>query len=197
MRLLKSCPSFFILSATLLLSLPAHAEIHPVLLKDDPEMYARIYFGMPYEEFRTRLGAGVTECRQSIDRSVADITCRIGIRFGGEQMSEATGLFHHNALVAVIGKFDAHHHAMVGAALTGIYGEPSQVVASTEKKPAADACSYQLKIWSYQDYLMYYSRPTTTPSNTHRPDFDLANESDDGGFIEKMRAESQRSSRKE
>ncbi|HEY3326511.1 MAG TPA: hypothetical protein VGK14_05005 [Novimethylophilus sp.] len=194
MKLLNLCRGFLILPAILLLPLAAQAEIHPVLLKDDPEMYARVYFGMPYEEFISRLGSSIAECRQSIDKSVADIACKIGIRFGDEQLGEATSLFRHNALVAVIGKFDTQHPETVRTALTNIYGDPSQVVANSEKKFRSVSCRQQFMIWSYQDYLMYFSRPTSTQYDKNHPDFMLAIESADSGFIEKIRTESLRRS---
>lgn len=192
-KLHRALCNFIAALFTLLAAVPVQADIHPVLLKDDPELYAQVYFGMAYDEFIANLGSRLLECRPSTNKAVADIACKTGIKFGGLGLSEATSLFRNNELIAIIGKFNPQQHATIVSALTTSYKTPSQLVEHHERKTFFSKTSHnQFLIWSYLDYLMYITQPDPAEPANSGAYFLMAVESANPGFIEKLRTESRK-----
>ena len=172
-----------------------YAEVHPVLFKDDASLYSNVYFGMGFEEFKSKIGSNIFECKDSTNKKMADIGCKVSFRFGGSGVSEAVVIFKDNALLAVLGRINTNFYASVISNLNATYKDQPQTENRDEKKGLfSNKISNEYSIWSYPNYLMIVSKYDIQKYVENGTNFLLAVETINENFINAMQAESQKKS---
>lgn len=173
----------------------AHAEIHPILFKDTPELYAKVYFGMGYEDFRSKLGSNIFECKEAPNKAIADQACKTSFRLGNSGISEAIGLFKNNILIAILGRINSDSYAEVNSNLSNTFRDQPQIADREEKKGIfSKKISNQYSTWSYPDYLMMVSKFDVQKYVDSGTNFSLFIETSNTSFITQIRSESKKRS---
>lgn len=182
----------------LIYSCQIYAEVHPILFKDDTFLYSNVYFGMGLEEFKSKIGSNIFECKDSTNKKMADIGdigCKVSFRFGGSGISEAVAIFKNNTLIVLAGRVNSDFYGSVISNLTSIYKDQPQSENRDEKKGLfSNKISNEYSVWSYPDYLMLVSKfdiPTYVENGTN---FLLAVESANDNFINYVQIESKKKS---
>lgn len=139
---------------TLIASFKANADTYPVFALNDAEIRSAIYYGMGYDDFRSRLGSKVTGCYRSSDISIADIKCKAIHDLRSVGMSEINYFFKQNVLISVVAKINGEYHDSLKAALQSAFNAQPKVVR--ENEGGGEQYSQHL-IWTKPDYLMVVS----------------------------------------
>lgn len=172
-----------------------YAEVHPVLFKDDTSLYSNVYFGMGFDEFKSKIGSNIFECKDSTNKKLADIGCKVSFRFGGSGVSEAVVLFKGNSLLAVLGRVNNNLYVSVISSLNATYKDQPQTENRDERKGLfSNKISNEYSIWSYPDYLMLVSKFDIPKYVENGTNFLLAVESANDNFINYMKIESKKKS---
>ena len=172
-----------------------YAEVHPVLFKDDSSLYSNVYFGMGFDEFKSKVGSNIFECKDSTNKKMADIGCKVSFRFGGSGVSEAVAIFKNNNLIAILGRVNSDFYGSVISNLSSIYKDQPQTENRDERKGLfSNKISNEYSIWSYPDYLMLVSKFDIPKYVENGTNFLLAVESANDNFINYMQIESRKKS---
>ncbi|HOY87248.1 MAG TPA: hypothetical protein PLP67_08355 [Methylotenera sp.] len=184
-----------VLVLCLILSCEAKAETHPVLLKYEPEMYSHVYFGMHIEEFKSKLGSRIFECKDSNNKAIGDKGCKVSFKFAGSGISEAVAIFKNGSLNAFVGRINSELYDGINSELSRIYKDQPQIEDREEKKGVfSKKVGNKYSIWSYPNYLMIVSRYDIQKYDENGTNFSLVVESSDANFIDQMRMESKKRS---
>jgi len=171
------------------------AQINPLLLKDEAEIYPLVYFGMPLDEFKQKLSSRIFECKPNPNKTVADSGCKISLRFAGSGMSEGIGLFKSGKMVAFIARINTDFYPVVTQAIQTALGGSPQMESKGERKGFfSSKIENEYSIWSYPNYQMIVSKFDVQRYEENGANFSLIVESDNTEFNQMMREQSKKRS---
>ncbi|NOS97583.1 MAG: hypothetical protein HOP25_03825 [Methylotenera sp.] len=180
---------------SLLCSFSIRAEIHPVLFKDQPDLYSKIYFGMGFDEFKTKVGSSIFECKEYPNKNLADKGCKVSFKFGDSGISSGLVMFKNDLVMAVFGKINTDFYGNFILGLSTIYKEQPQSESRDEKKGVfSNKISNEYSIWSYPDYLMIISKFDIPNYSENGTNFMMAIETTNSSFISQMQEQSKKKS---
>lgn len=185
----------FILKTFILFSLlitnQAHSEVHPILLKNEPSMYANVYFGMSFDEFKSKLAGNIFGCTDSPNKAIFDKVCKISFRFNNMGINEGLAGFKGDSLVAFIGKVNVDQYSSITSELAITLKDQPQIEDREEKKGTfSSKINNQYSIWSYPNYLLLSSRFDVPRYEENGTNFSIFAESVNDTFIGQMKVES-------
>jgi hypothetical protein len=182
--------TIFILSTS-----SVQAQINPLLLKDEAEIYPLVYFGMSLDEFKQKLSTRIFECKPNPNKTVADSGCKISLRFAGSGMSEGIGLFKSGKMVAFIARINTDFYPAVTQAVQSALGGSPQVESKGERKGFfSGKIENEYSIWSYPNYQMIISKFDIQRYEENGANFSLIVESDNTEFNQMMKEQSRKRS---
>lgn len=181
--------SLLLLSTTL--TAQCLADVHPIVFKDDNELYNNTAFGMPITDFKSKAGAYISACQDANkSNQFADKACKIAYKTNDYGMAEALVMFKNEKLISVYHKLNNEHYEKVVKNLNEIYKENAQVEKREEKKGLfSSPMLNEYAIWSFNDYLMMVSKFDIQKYQKNGPNFLYAMESANPEFITNIKNE--------
>jgi len=182
--------TLFILSVS-----SVQAQINPLLLKDEAEIYPLVYFGMSLDEFKQKLSTRIFECKPNPNKTIADSGCKISFRFAGSGMSEGIGLFKSGKMVAFIARINTDFYQAVTQTVQSALGGSPQMESRGERKGFfSSKIENEYSIWSYPNYQMIISKFDIQRYEENGANFSLIIESDNTEFNSMMKEQSRKRS---
>lgn len=198
---MKLNAKYIILSAitfiTFASSSNVYADIHPVIFKDDSDLYLKVNFGMGFNDFKSNLSSNIAAC-QNADQinKFADKACKVGFKTKDMGMNDALVMFKNEKLIAVVYKINNIHYQAVVEGLSTTYREKPQTEIRNEKKGLfSKEVSNEYSIWAFNDYLMVVSKFDVKKYNPNGPNFLYATESTNADTINSIKDEAKNKSK--
>lgn len=181
----------------LMYSSQLHAEVHPVIFKDDLDLYSKTYFGMNINEFKTKLSSSIVACQDAPrSNNFADIACKVAFKSNSYGMNEALVMFKKENLISILYKINNERYQIVITDLSNVYKDQPQIEKRDEKKGVfSSAVSNEYSIWAFKDYLMMVSKFDIQRYVASGPNFLYAVESTDASLMNNIRDEAKKKSK--
>lgn len=181
----------------LMYSSQLYAEVHPVIFKEDLELYSKTYFGMGINEFKTKLSSSIVVCQDaSRSNNFADKACKVAFKSNSYGMNEALVMFKNESLISVMYKINNDHYQSVVADLSTVYKDQPQIEKRDEKQGLfSSIVSNEYSIWAFKEYLMMVNKFDIQKYVAKGPNFLYALESTDVGFMNNIREEAKKKSK--
>jgi len=174
-----------------------YADIHPVIFKDDSDLYLKVSFGMGFNDFKSNLSSNIAACQNSSQiNKFADKACKVGFKTKNMGMNDALVMFKNEQLIAVLYKINNTHYQTVVDELSTIYREKPQTETRNEKKGLfSREVTNEYSIWPFNDYLMVVSKFNVQKYTPNGPNFLYATESSNADYINSIKEEAKNKSK--
>lgn len=144
------------LVAFLFLSFRLHAEIHPVLFKNDLELYSKVYFGMEYDEFQSILRNRISECTgfkdKDLGKNLKKCTLDTNVRKLDLGQLDFIVVFDNAKLIEVNGQIDSDRYDSLNSTLADLFKAMPQIV--TKKNGIFNPYPDYYSVWYFPGYFL-------------------------------------------
>lgn len=176
-------------------SINALAEVHPVIFKDDQNVYSQVYFGMTMDEYKVKLKETIFECNDKAVTPMSDALCSTTYKMIGIGVGKAVVFFKKNVLVGAIAKINTDNYDAIVSNYAKLFNDAAQIENKLEKKNFfAKPFENQYAVWSYPNYAMQIVKIETKSYEENKQNYGLILEAVDSD-LEVMKSDAEKSIR--